>query len=71
MAQLARFASFTFYMCFSVQSCNTLKRTIALWSFIRQCSTFNHPEEFTMNSIIWWVGFIVILLAVLSFVGLR
>ena len=24
-----------------------------------------------MNSIIWWVGFIVILLAVLSFVGLR
>ncbi len=24
-----------------------------------------------MNSIIWWVGFIVILLAILSFLGLR
>ncbi|SOD39953.1 hypothetical protein SAMN06298226_0186 [Nitrosovibrio sp. Nv4] len=24
-----------------------------------------------MNNIIWWVGFIVILLAVLSFLGLR
>ncbi len=24
-----------------------------------------------MNSIIWWVGFIVILLAVLGFLGLR
>jgi hypothetical protein len=28
-------------------------------------------KEAGMNNIIWWVGFIVILLAVLSFLGLR
>lgn len=31
----------------------------------------NQLKEVSMNSIIWWVGFIVILLAVLSFLGLR
>ena len=39
--------------------------------FLTVAQPFNHLEEFDMNSIIWWVGFIVILLAVLSFVGLR
>ena len=59
-------------MCFSVQSRKTLKVTIAVWSFfLTVAQPFNHLEEFDMNSIIWWVGFIVILLAVLSFVGLR
>lgn len=37
--------------------------------------TLNHLntnlKEAGMNNIIWWVGFIVILLAVLSFLGLR
>jgi len=31
----------------------------------------NQLKEIRMNNIIWWVGFIVILLAVLSFLGLR
>ena len=31
----------------------------------------NQFKETGMNNIIWWVGFIVILLAVLSFLGLR
>jgi hypothetical protein len=31
----------------------------------------NQLKEAGMNNIIWWVGFIVILLAVLSFLGLR
>jgi hypothetical protein len=31
----------------------------------------NKFKEAGMNNIIWWVGFIVILLAVLSFLGLR
>ncbi|WP_176759917.1 MULTISPECIES: hypothetical protein [Nitrosospira] len=34
----------------------------------------NQPIQFqggVMNSIIWWVGFIVIILAILSFLGLR
>ncbi|SES80200.1 hypothetical protein SAMN05216412_101629 [Nitrosospira multiformis] len=31
----------------------------------------NQLKEAGMNNIIWWVGFIVILLAILSFLGLR
>ncbi len=39
--------------------------------FFVQSTAYLLVKENFMNSIIYWVGFIVILLAVLSFVGLR
>lgn len=38
---------------------------------LAQSTAYLFLKENVMNSIIYWVGFIVILLAVLSFVGVR
>ena len=47
------------------------RNQISSWLFVWHCLRQNNKKGFAMNSIIYLVGLVVIVMAVLSFVGLH
>ncbi|HTM78441.1 MAG TPA: hypothetical protein VL133_12525 [Devosia sp.] len=56
---------------FSPHFCSAPATKCPPWRFVSHCLRYNTKKGFVMNSIIYLVGLVVIVMAVLSFVGLH